>query len=425
MTSGADTNIIGSQVSGKKVNMEVGGNLNIESLQEKDDYREKNSSSGFNISASMSGGINTNDPDIAASYSKGKIHSNWKSITGQAGIYAGADGFDIHVKKNTDLKGSVIASEAASDKNTLSTETLTYGNIENSASYSASSKGLSYRKFANGAYGAGEGYNMKGLTPVLSVPARGDTDSTTKSAIAPGSIDVREHLNQERSALGRDTAKLIKIRRCSKWCQVYSRSYGRKSRSILHTIIWRHRMFICKSFLLDLRCTILDLDNIDPTIFTEVTDIEGIRKIAQYVDKEYLEGAILLSYYDDPILSFSDWDPMVSLWIYFAMAVEEILNTGEAHFCMPDHPGDLSFKEHPRGFIKLHTDWNDKRYWLPEKEFLGVLLQGAIIFFKTTDEGLCLNRKYIKYINYCEELLEKVQERFQWGYHSYLSLPNE
>ncbi|WP_156024945.1 hemagglutinin repeat-containing protein, partial [Selenomonas artemidis] len=27
MTSGADTNIIGSQASGKKVNMKVGGNL--------------------------------------------------------------------------------------------------------------------------------------------------------------------------------------------------------------------------------------------------------------------------------------------------------------------------------------------------------------------------------------------------------------
>ena len=37
MTSGADTNIIGSQASGKKVDMKVGGNLNIESLQEKDD----------------------------------------------------------------------------------------------------------------------------------------------------------------------------------------------------------------------------------------------------------------------------------------------------------------------------------------------------------------------------------------------------
>ena len=184
-------------------------------------------------------------------------------------------------------------------------------------------------------------------------------------------------------------------------------------------------MFTCKSFLLDLRYTILDLDHIDPTIFTEVTDIEGIRKIAQYVDKEYLEGAILLRYYDDPILSFSDWDPMVSLWIYFAMAVEEILNTGEAHFCMPDHPGDLSFKEHPRGFIKLHTDWNDKRYWLPEKEFLTTLLQGAVEFYEATDIALRLQGKYLPELNYCKKILEKVQERFKWGYHSYLSLPNE
>ena len=209
MTSGADTNIIGSQASGKKVNMKVGGNLNIESLQEKDDYREKNSSSGFNISASMSGGINTNDPDIGASYSKGKIDSRWKSTTGQVGIYAGADGFRIHVDKNTDLKGAVIASEASPDKNALTTGTLTYGNIENSASYSAGSSGLSYRKFANGAYGAGEGYNMKGLTPVLSVPAQGDAASTTKSAIAPGSIDVRENPHQDLSALNRDTSNAL------------------------------------------------------------------------------------------------------------------------------------------------------------------------------------------------------------------------
>ena len=210
MTSGADTDIIGSQASGKKVDMKVGGNLNIESLQEKDDYREKNSSSGFSISASVTGGkINAKDPDIGASYSKGKIDSRWKSTTGQVGIYAGADGFRIHVDKNTDLKGAVIASEASPDKNALTTGTLTYGNIENSASYSAGSSGLSYRKFANGAYGAGEGYNMKGLTPVLSVPARGDADSTTKSAIAPGSIDVRENPNQDLSALNRDTSNAL------------------------------------------------------------------------------------------------------------------------------------------------------------------------------------------------------------------------
>ena len=76
-------------------------------------------------------------------------------------------------------------------------------------SYSASSKGLSYRKFADGAYGAGEGYNMKGLTPVLSVPAQGDAASTSKSAIAPGSIDVRKNPNQDLSDLSRNTSNAL------------------------------------------------------------------------------------------------------------------------------------------------------------------------------------------------------------------------
>ena len=50
---------------------------------------------------------------------------------------------------------------------------------------------------------------MKGLTPVLSVPARGNADSTTTSAIAPGSIDVRENPNQDLSALNRDTSNAL------------------------------------------------------------------------------------------------------------------------------------------------------------------------------------------------------------------------
>ncbi len=50
---------------------------------------------------------------------------------------------------------------------------------------------------------------MKGLTPVLSVPARGDAASITKAAIAPGSIDVRENPNQDLSALNRDTSNAL------------------------------------------------------------------------------------------------------------------------------------------------------------------------------------------------------------------------
>ena len=199
MTSGADTDIIGSQASGKKVDMKVGGNLNIESLQEKDDYREKNSSSGFNISASMSGGINTNDPDIGASYSKGKIDSRWKSVTGQAGIYAGTDGFHIHVEKNTDLKGAVIASEASPEKNKLTTGTLTFSDLENTASYKVSDKGVSLHVGGNVKPGD------KGLLPATHMPIHGSASSVTKSAVSSGAIEILRRPIQDLAGLSRNT----------------------------------------------------------------------------------------------------------------------------------------------------------------------------------------------------------------------------
>ncbi|WP_281539654.1 hemagglutinin repeat-containing protein [Selenomonas noxia] len=200
MTAGADTNIIGSQASGKKVDMKVGGNLNIESLQEKDDYREKNSSSGFSISASVTGGkINAKDPDIGASYSKGKIDSRWKSVTGQAGIYAGTDGFHIHVEKNTDLKGAVIASEASPEKNKLTTGTLTFSDLENTASYKVSDKGVSFHVGGNVKPGD------KGLLPATHMPIHGSASSVTKSAVSSGAIEILRRPIQDLAGLSRNT----------------------------------------------------------------------------------------------------------------------------------------------------------------------------------------------------------------------------
>ena len=48
-TSGKDTNIKGGKLSGEKVTGSVGGDLNIESKQDKNSYEEKNSSAGFGI----------------------------------------------------------------------------------------------------------------------------------------------------------------------------------------------------------------------------------------------------------------------------------------------------------------------------------------------------------------------------------------
>ena len=48
--SGKDTNILGSKAKGEKIEANVGGNLTIETLQEKETYEEKNQAAGFNLS---------------------------------------------------------------------------------------------------------------------------------------------------------------------------------------------------------------------------------------------------------------------------------------------------------------------------------------------------------------------------------------
>jgi filamentous hemagglutinin len=198
MNSGNDSNIIGSQVTGDTVVADIDGNLNIVSKQDTDDYTAKNQSSGFGISTGPKGGT-------TGSISQGKTDSTYSSVIEQAGIYAGDGGFDINVGKNTDLKGAVISSDATPDKNILSTDILTYSDIQNKAEYSASSIGVNLN--------TGKDAEKKdaGLTPNIGGTASGDADSTTKSAISPGTIEVRSNPNQDLSNLSRDTNNSLNV----------------------------------------------------------------------------------------------------------------------------------------------------------------------------------------------------------------------
>mgnify|MGYP001157878514 CR=1 FL=1 len=202
--SGRDTNLIGAQASGNKVVVDVGRNLNIESQQDIDTYHSDNKSTGFGIK-----GIGSGDMSATGSYSKGKINSDYRSVNEQTGIFAGTEGFDIEVRGNTDLKGAVIASKATPDKNKLSTDTLTFSDIQNKAEYEASSIGV------NVGIGKGTKDKDKGITPNIGVPASGDADSTTKSAVSPGTIEVRSDANKPEgqktnlSKLSRDTTNAV------------------------------------------------------------------------------------------------------------------------------------------------------------------------------------------------------------------------
>ncbi|WP_249173578.1 hemagglutinin repeat-containing protein [Burkholderia dolosa] len=213
--SGGDTNLKGAVASGKQVVAEVGGNLNVESLQDKDHYDSKQQSAGVSVSVCVPPFCYGGSSSAAANFNQQKMHSDYAAVGEQSGIKAGDGGFQVNVKGNTDLKGGVIAS---SDKavldgvNSLTTATLTHSDIENHASYDASSIGLS------GGVGGQIGKDQKGtatnvnpvpgttlpkgdgglqVAPPVALSASGDANSTTKSGISGGAVTITDGAKQQ------------------------------------------------------------------------------------------------------------------------------------------------------------------------------------------------------------------------------------
>ncbi|WP_334006505.1 hypothetical protein, partial [Burkholderia gladioli] len=56
-------------------------------------------------------------------------------VNEQSGIVAGTGGFDVNVSGNTDLKGGVISSAADPGKNSLTTGTLSFSDIQNHSDF--------------------------------------------------------------------------------------------------------------------------------------------------------------------------------------------------------------------------------------------------------------------------------------------------
>jgi hypothetical protein len=192
--------------------MNVGGNLNLASQQDTDNYTDQNRSSGFNIGTNMAS---------SASESKGNTNSTYASVTAQTGINAGKGGFDINVGGNTDLKGAVISSQATPDKNTISTGTLSFSNINNKAQYSASSSGIDY-SWNNGPLKGKDGKVItdsktgksldnpaNGLSISPGMPVNGNAGSTTQSAISAGTIQVRSDPSMDFSQLSRNANQTL------------------------------------------------------------------------------------------------------------------------------------------------------------------------------------------------------------------------
>ncbi len=205
--SGGDTNLIGSTVKANQVNADVGGNLNIASVQDTLSSAAHQSSSGGGFSISQ-GGASGN-----FSRSKGNASGSYAGVNEQAGIHAGDGGFNVNVAGNTDLKGGLIASHADASRNSLTTGSLSFSDIQNQSHYDASSSGFSAGATTGdggmnySTHGNTSGKNTGGAAPMLGQNDSGSDRATTKSGVSAGTITIRDSVNQKQdvASLNRDT----------------------------------------------------------------------------------------------------------------------------------------------------------------------------------------------------------------------------
>ncbi len=192
-----DVHIKDGVLKGDAIEANVGGNLEIHSVQDTHDYTDRTTSGGIGLSLSKKGVFKS----LQGSLQRTDIDSKYTSVIHQSGLYAGSTGFNISVGNTTTLEGALLSSKT--DRNILKTKQLVMKDMKNRAKYTYGSKGVSY--LADPTIGkSSKQYNELGLVPTIMPGERGKANSITYSAIAKGVLDV-EHPEVNLNAIRRNT----------------------------------------------------------------------------------------------------------------------------------------------------------------------------------------------------------------------------
>ena len=171
--------------------------LRIRSVQDTETYQGKQQNG--NVQVAVGYGFSA-----GGSYSQSKIRADHASVTGQSGIYAGEDGYQIKVGDNTDLKGGIITSARTAEskgKNRFQTATLTASDIQNHSRYEGKSFGIGGSFDLNGGRDGTvtdkQGRPADRISPAIGYGSDSDSkNSTTRSGINTRNIHITDEAGQ-------------------------------------------------------------------------------------------------------------------------------------------------------------------------------------------------------------------------------------
>jgi len=194
LTSKGDTTLRGAQAKADRIDANVGGQLKVESLQDTVEQNTKQTGAGGRLQASFGTAW-----QASGNFSSSKASGDSNSVNQQSGLFAGDGGY--HVKADSvDLKGGAIVSTATKDKNDLTTNRLSFSNMENQSQYDATTVSLS----GGTSLGKGKTGDSKAPTPTNNDNWRNATSfspslpqhesdkdsSTTYATLSEGNIKV-------------------------------------------------------------------------------------------------------------------------------------------------------------------------------------------------------------------------------------------
>lgn len=136
MKAEGDTILRGATATADRIDVQTGGMLTVESLQDMAESMSRNSQVGGRVQVSFGTAWN-----VSGNASAGKADGHYQGVGQQSGLFAGNGGYHVDAGKVNLVGGAITSTNAANSE--LSAQSLTFTDLQNEMAYKASSGSIS------------------------------------------------------------------------------------------------------------------------------------------------------------------------------------------------------------------------------------------------------------------------------------------